>query len=114
MKIENGILIEVEQKDIAKDGSVIVPEGVWKFAEGAFEGSMKSITFPDSLKKIKSFAFWKCTGIEEIRISPVLAERIKNDAELQSRLPHAEIKVVKDEEKQPKQAPQKTDTGRNM
>ena len=53
-----------------------IPDGVTELGNVAFTGcvSLKSVTFPDSLKKIALSCFSDCTGLTEIELPPNLTE----------------------------------------
>lgn len=58
------------------EGEVVIPEGVTGINDYAFSGSsITSVTFPDSLKYIGSYAFQGCDNIEEFTI-PDFMEKI--------------------------------------
>lgn len=71
MKIEAGVLKEVENEDI-KNGSVVVPENVKHIGDSAFSkcdrDKVKHIELPKSLKTIGRCAFIGCKALETIEI----------------------------------------------
>lgn len=69
MKIENGILIKVDDEDIV-DGKCIVPEGVTKIGKEAFSrrSSLKKINIPKGVTEIGAHSFAWCTNLEKIEL----------------------------------------------
>ena len=71
-KSVDGILYSKDGKSLLKcptkrTGKVIIPNGVTEISACAFEGSeVESVTFPDSLKKIKRHAFEDCEYLKDI------------------------------------------------
>jgi len=59
-------------KDCAALTSIVVPEGITKLPDYAFDGAsfVSSLTLPSSLAKIGSYAFRNCRGITKLYISP--------------------------------------------
>ena len=59
--IENGVLKEY----IGTGGDVVIPDGVTHIAEKAFSGyrTLRSITIPESVTEIGSFAFRACDAL---------------------------------------------------
>lgn len=51
------------------DADVVIPDGITMIMNGAFSGSeMKSITIPESVEYIRSYAFSDCKGLTNVRI----------------------------------------------
>lgn len=69
MKVVNGILTDVRDKDI-KDGVFLVPEGVKEIGRDAFRdcSSLRSITLPEGVKKIGSHVFQDCATLQSITL----------------------------------------------
>ena len=70
MKIENGVLIKVDDSDIGPDGSFVIPDGVTSIGEGAFLNcrSLKSVNIPDSVTSIGEGAFNGCYNLKSVNI----------------------------------------------
>lgn len=66
-EIENGVL----KKYIGNDSAVVIPNGVTKIAEYAFDGcdSLKSIEIPVGVKSVDSSAFYYCSSLESITVA---------------------------------------------
>ena len=93
MKIENGVLIEIENNDIDSDGKCVIPYGITVIGKEAFcrkpirsviipssvtiiggEAfkfcrSLSEITIPYSITSIGNYAFDECTSLKEVHIS---------------------------------------------
>lgn len=69
MKIENNILIEVDDEDII-NGTFDIPDNVTEIKNHAFwvRTSLESITIPDSVITIGFAAFADCTGLKTLKI----------------------------------------------
>lgn len=71
-KSVDGILYSKDGKSLLKcptkrTGKVIIPNGVTEISACAFEGSeVESVTFPDSLKIIESYAFRNCLYLKNV------------------------------------------------
>ncbi len=80
MYIKGNILIEIEDGDI-KNGTVIVPEGVTRIGDVAFQGctGLTAITLPESLTHIGYGAFRGCTGLTAITLPKGLVRIGKMD-----------------------------------
>ena len=52
-------------------GDIIIPDGVEKIAEKAFEENtnITSVVFPDSLREIGDHAFWGCKNLSSIKLN---------------------------------------------
>lgn len=69
-KIENGVLIKFDNRDLTKTGHFVVPKGVTRIGTFAFAHSaIKSVGLPVSLKRIDDYAFYWCKSLEKVRIS---------------------------------------------
>ena len=70
MKIENGVLVKVDNSDIVPDGSFVIPEGVTGIGNGAFRdcSSLTSVNIPDSVTRIGADAFRDCSSLTSINI----------------------------------------------
>ncbi len=71
MRIENGVLLKVEQDDIKVINdkfTCVIPEGVTEIGHSAFWGSnlLESVTIPDSVKTISSCAFLSCERLQQV------------------------------------------------
>ncbi len=69
MRIENGVLYEVNNDDLNPDGSFTFPEGVTKI-DGAFYGcsSLTKINIPEGVTEIGPWTFHGCSSLTEINI----------------------------------------------
>lgn len=69
MKVEQGILVDVNNSDIV-DGEFTIPDGVTSLGNYAFGwcNKLTSIIIPDSVSSIDNYAFYKCTGLTTITI----------------------------------------------
>ena len=67
-KIENGIL----EKYTGKDAEVVIPDGVTKINESAFEQNkkLKKVVIPASVTYIGEWAFHECKKLKEIVFEP--------------------------------------------
>ena len=65
-QIENGVL----KKYTGKDKDVVIPDGVTRIGNGAFEDckSLTSVTIPDGVTKIDEYAFRGCENLTSITI----------------------------------------------
>lgn len=68
-KIENGVLIKFDERDLNKDGHFFVPKGVTTIGRFAFnQTKIKSVNFPVGLKKIEEYAFYWCKNLSKVRL----------------------------------------------
>lgn len=69
MKIENGVLIDVDNRDIV-DGTFIIPDSVTSIGNYAFYycRSLTSVVIPDNVTSIRSCAFVSCSSLESVVI----------------------------------------------
>ncbi len=69
-KIENGVLVFVEESDIV-DGTFEIPECITSIGDDCFSclTSLETITIPNQITSIASFAFWNCKNLKEIVIT---------------------------------------------
>lgn len=70
MRIENGVLTEVYEKDIPENGIFVVPNGVKEIDKCAFFlcNLLKEIYIPDSVKIIGYEAFGMCESLKKIHV----------------------------------------------
>ena len=70
MKIENGVLVKVDNSDIGPDGSFVIPDGVTSIRSYAFYdcSRLKSVNIPDSVTNIGESAFRDCSSLTSINI----------------------------------------------
>lgn len=69
MKVENGVLLKVENNDII-DGKFEFPNGVTSIGYHAFSGcsSLSKIDIPDSVTSIGNGAFYCCSSLLKVDI----------------------------------------------
>ena len=72
-KLKEGVELEIEGgtvKDYAGEGdNIVIPEGITEIADSAFmSGEFKTVSLPESLKKIGGWAFHDCKNLKEIKI----------------------------------------------
>ena len=71
-KTVDGILYSANMKTlilcpVGKTGAVIIPDGVTKIIKNAFSNSkISKVVFPDSMVKLKDYAFYRCKYLKEI------------------------------------------------
>jgi hypothetical protein len=69
MKIEEGVLIKIEDNDIDSDGQCVIPYGVTVIGEEAFViSNVKSVIIPNSVTRINKSAFSHCTHLNKVVI----------------------------------------------
>jgi len=72
--VENGLVIDKKLKRVIQcidqeADNIIVPDGIKEIYIGAFFGcKLKSITLPESIRRLEYNAFWECYHLEEITL----------------------------------------------
>lgn len=71
MIIKNGILIEVENKDIPESGIIVIPDNVKAIAQYAFYNATKleEVIFSEHVCTVGEGAFWKCENLRRVQFS---------------------------------------------
>lgn len=71
MIIKNGILIEVENKDIPESGIIVIPDNVKAIAQYAFYNATKleEVIFSEHVCAVGEGAFWKCENLRRVQFS---------------------------------------------
>ena len=71
MIIKNGILIEVENKDIPESGIIVIPDNVKAIAQYAFYNAtkMEEVIFSEHVCAVGEGAFWKCENLRRVQFS---------------------------------------------
>lgn len=61
---------------LSDDEDVVIPDGVTEIWKKVFESNrvIRSVKFPESLRKIEHMAFWGCTNLEEVVFSEGLED----------------------------------------
>lgn len=79
MVISNGILFNIDKRNIV-DGKLIIPDGVTEIASDAIScKNFDFVSFPKTLKKIQSQAFFNCKNLMDVNI-PDSVETIEYQA----------------------------------
>jgi len=79
-KIEKGIFVKFDERDMDKDGHFVVPRGVKSIGEFAFAHSrIKSVTLPLGVKKVCGHGFYLCKSLEKVRV-PSSLQRVESGA----------------------------------
>ena len=69
MKIEDGVLIKIEDNDIDSEGKCVIPYGVTTIGKQVFmDSNIKSVILPNSVTSIEPYAFLRCSSLTEIVI----------------------------------------------